>query len=47
MRVLMVGCAAVKVNLGALVSADSTWIAEALHACLPQIARAAKRHWSF
>src|SRR5438105_9645809 len=42
MRVLMVGCAAGEGHLGALASADSIWIAEALHTCLPQIARAAK-----
>src|SRR5437764_14521453 len=42
MRVLMVGCAAGEGHLGALASADSNWIAEALHKCLPQIARAAK-----
>ena len=42
MRVLMVGCAAGEGHLGALASKDSVWIAEALHACLSQIARAAK-----
>ena len=42
MRVLMVGCAAGEGHLGALSPADSIWIAEALHECLPQIARAAK-----
>src|SRR5205814_10509198 len=42
MGVLMVACAAGEGHLGALASADSTWIAEALHACLPHIARAAK-----
>ena len=38
----MVGCAAGEGHLGALASKDSVWIAEALHACLSQIARAAK-----
>ena len=42
MHVLMVGCAAGEGHLGALASKDSVWIAEALHACLSQIARAAK-----
>src|SRR5206468_700330 len=42
MRVLMVGCAAGEGHLGALSPADSIWIAEALHECLPQIARTAK-----
>ena len=42
MRVLMVGCAAGEGHLGSLASADSIWIAQALHACLPQIARAAR-----
>src|SRR5207253_5602304 len=42
MRVLMVGCAAGEGHLGALGPADSIWIAEALHECLPQVARAAK-----
>src|SRR5438034_2829066 len=42
MRVLMVGCAAGEGHLGALASKDSVWIAEALHACLSQVARAAK-----
>ena len=42
MRVLMVGCAAGEGHLGALASTDSVWIAEALHASLPQVARATK-----
>src|SRR2546423_696023 len=42
MRVLMVGCAAGEGHLGALSPVDSIWIAEALHECLPQVARAAK-----
>src|SRR5438034_7174254 len=42
MRVLMVGCAAGEGHLGALSPADSIWIADALHECLPQIARTAK-----
>jgi len=42
MRVLMVGCAAGEGHLGALSPVDSIWIAEALHQCLPQVARAAK-----
>src|SRR3981081_758314 len=41
MRVLMVGCAAGEGHLGAFSPADSIWIAEALHECLPQIARGA------
>src|SRR5437764_11867398 len=41
MRVLMVGCAAGEGHLGALAPSDSKWIAEALHTCLPEIARAA------
>src|SRR5437763_9220889 len=42
MRVLMVGCAAGEGHLGALSPVDSIWIAEALHECLPRVARAAK-----
>jgi predicted N-acyltransferase len=41
MRVMMVGCAAGEGHLGALASSDSKWIAEALHTCLPEIARSA------
>src|SRR5437660_6976991 len=42
MRVLMVGCAAGEGHLGALSPVASTCIAEALHECLPQVARTRK-----
>jgi predicted N-acyltransferase len=42
MRVLMVGCAAGEGHIGTVISADATWLADALHAVLPSIARAGK-----
>ncbi len=42
MRVLMVGCAAGEGHIGSLASADAIWLADALHAVLPAIARAGK-----
>lgn len=42
MRVLMVGCAAGEGHLGALVSTDASWTANALHKVLPLVARSKK-----
>jgi Acetyltransferase (GNAT) domain len=42
MRVLMVGCAAGEGHIGTLAAADATWLADALHAVLPAIARSGK-----
>jgi predicted N-acyltransferase len=42
LRVLMVGCAAGEGHIGAMTSADASWLAEALHAVLPAVARAGK-----
>jgi predicted N-acyltransferase len=42
MRVLMVGCAAGEGHIGTVTSADATWLADALHAVLPAIARTGK-----
>jgi hypothetical protein len=42
MRVLMVGCAAGEGHIGALAPADANWLARALHAVLPAVARMGK-----
>ena len=42
MRVLMVGCAAGEGHLGACAADDETWVSEALHSSLNDIARQAK-----
>ncbi len=42
MRILMVGCAAGEGHIGTMASADATWLADALHAALPAVARAGK-----
>jgi predicted N-acyltransferase len=42
LRVLMVGCAAGEGHLGAINSTESFWVANALHHCLPVIARNAR-----
>ncbi|HEY2103080.1 MAG TPA: GNAT family N-acetyltransferase [Chthoniobacterales bacterium] len=41
LRVLMVGCAAGEGHLGAIDSNESGWVANALHHCLPMVAREA------
>jgi predicted N-acyltransferase len=42
LRVLMVGCAAGEGHLGTIDSTESFWVANALHHCLPAIAREAR-----
>jgi Uncharacterized protein conserved in bacteria len=42
LRVLMVGCAAGEGHLGTIDSEDAFWVADALHHCLPALAREAK-----
>ena len=42
MRILMVGCAAGEGHIGNVASADAVWLADALHAVLPAVARAGK-----
>lgn len=39
LRMLMVGCAAGEGHLGSLEAGESRWVADALHACLPGLAR--------
>lgn len=42
MRILMVGCAAGEGHIGSIAAKDAKWLAQALHAVLPAVARAGR-----